>query len=114
MSLKDKQEIDAMGLKNGDLYLLAYERGEFDNEDDILSALQEKLEIYFYFILDGQYKKSYGDVKNFYIVVDFKSDVTRNIENFFTVANVKMDKEIRNLKKDINVFASYQISKKEE
>lgn len=111
MAISDKTIIDAMGRDKNILYLFAYVDKVFDNDFDLLFALQDKLDTYMYYILDEQYKKSYKNIDKFRIIVEFEKEIEENTFKFFDLINKKIKDELKrkNVKKD--VFVSYQYKK---
>jgi hypothetical protein len=90
MSIEKVKEIDAIGIDNNTGYvtLSIIDSTDWQDEQQHLILLQEKINIYLSFIESGEIYESYPDAKgrDIEIKIHFKHDITNNCEQFLTKA----------------------------
>lgn len=89
MSVIETDKVDGMGKskKNGELILLITDHLDWENEQEHLIALQNKINSYLEFIESKQYKETNpnNDFDNFVIEIHFKNSMSENCLKFLDV-----------------------------
>ena len=94
MSILEIKKVDAMGIsKDGKgLILMLADHLDWQNEQEHLILLQDKINAYLGFIESNQYLDNFPDIVFDYYVIDvrFKFKVTENCLKFFEVINIQL------------------------
>lgn len=74
------------------LILMLTDHLDWENEEDHLILLQDKINAYLGFIESGQYLETYPDItfEHYFIDVRFKFEATENCLKFFEVTNTQL------------------------
>lgn len=94
MAVTDNQTIDGIAFENELLILEIYDHLPFDGqfEFDHIDILQDKLNVYLWYIESKQYSDTYPnrEFSEFVINIHFLHEITTNCQKYIDVSNEKM------------------------
>ena len=91
MSVFETDQIDTMGVVNGNLELLIIDTCNWEFEDELFDLLEDKLNNYLLYLDNKQYVAKYGDnFDKIIISIHFMYDLTENAVNFLNVVSQQL------------------------
>lgn len=94
MAVTDNETIDGIAFENEVLILEIYDHLPFDEkfEFDHIDILQDKLNVYLWYIESKQYIDTYPnrEFKEFIINIHFLNQITINCQKYIDISNKKM------------------------
>lgn len=91
MSVFETDQIDTMGVVNGNLELLIIDTCNWEFEDEHFDLLEDKLNNYLLYLDNKQYVTKYGDnFDKIIISIHFMYDLTENAVNFLNVVSQQL------------------------
>lgn len=86
MSVFETEQIDTMGITNGNLELLIIDTCDWKYEDEHFDLLEDKLNHYLLYLDSKQYVQKYGDNFNEMIIsIHFMYDLVENAVKYLNV-----------------------------
>lgn len=106
MSILEKDKVDGLATNNNGktLMILLSDHLDWQDEENHLLKLQDKINAYIGFIESKQYKSIYPDkmLENIIIEIHFKYKVTNDCKNFINVVN----EQIKSLNTECTIVES--------
>lgn len=91
MSVFETDQIDTMGVVNGNLELLIIDTCDWKYEDEHFDLLEDKLNHYLLYLHSKQYVQKYGDNFNEMIIsIHFMYDLVENAVKYLNVVSQQL------------------------
>ena len=91
MSVFETEQIDTMGVVNGNLELLIIDTCDWKSEDEHFDLLEDKLNNYLLYLDSKQYVQKYGDNFNEIIIsIHFMYDLVENAVKYLNVVSQQL------------------------